>query len=280
MKSTTPVSLSGNKISMCAFLAFACLESSALSQEGPALTSRGQEETQMDLPGSFHRYYGQNVTYYRDSERSVAKIDVDADLNYDGSISNEDPADGGAFENTPPGLVVGVGELSKLILRLRPYRIDYQGDVVVTIEITGINRGAKSGKFESFEQEKSSVGRLRVWKDANKKILLLDSGDSNKRTHEFIMDATNYPANLPGVVPRTLFVEGVSVSGAYAGDLRLLTTVSHREHGTTPQSYAEDRKKWLKSFRTSFDHMLFTVKARPMEKQFVNNNAEGVWIKP
>ena len=43
------------------------------------------------------------------------------------SIDNDDPADNGAFQQTPPGLVVGVGEMSKLILRLRPYRLDFKG---------------------------------------------------------------------------------------------------------------------------------------------------------
>lgn len=260
-----------------------CVTGSACAGDGEGeffdLTSRGVE-TQMDLPASYHKYYGQNVNYYLDNERKVAKIDLDADLNYDGIVSNEDPADNGAFEATPPGLVVGVGELSKLVLRLRPYRVDYQGDVVVTIEVAGINRAAPSGRFESFAEERASVGRIRVWKDAGKEKLLLDSGNPDLLVHEFVMDATKYPANLPGTVPRTLYVEGVSQSGAYVGDLRVLTTTSHRERGRTPKTFAEDRKNQLKTFRTTFDHMLFTVTPRPMKKDFVNNNSDGVWIAP
>lgn len=244
----------------------------------------------MDLPSSYHKYFGQNVTYYKDAERKVARIDVDADLNYDGSISNEDPADNGAFEVTPPGLVLGVGEMSKVIMRLRPYRVDFLGDVVVGIEIGGINRAAKTGRFESFEEEKAAVGRVRVWKDKNKTELLLDSGDPNKLSYEFTMDAANYPANLPDSVPRALYIEGVGVSGQYAGDVRLLTTVSYRnketeakvpasEKETEAKVSASERKDTLpQTFRTAYDHMIFTVKSEPLKKSFINNNAEGVWI--
>ncbi|QTN32016.1 hypothetical protein HZ994_06625 [Akkermansiaceae bacterium] len=283
MKPNTIFPSTGNKISLCAVASLVGLAGTLLAgdENTPAqdLTARGVE-TQMDLPGSFHKYYGQNVNYYRDGERKVAKLDLDGDLNYDGTISNEDPADNGAFQNTPPGLVVGVGELSKLVLRLIPYRIDYQGDVVVTIEVAGINRSVASGTFESFEEEQAAVGRIRVWRDAAKSELLLDSGKSDKLVHEFVMDASKYPANLPGTVPRTFYVEGVRPSGAYSGDLRVLTTVTHRSHGVTAETYAEDRKRGIKTFRTTFDHMLFTVTPTPMKKDFINNNAEGVWIKP
>ena len=283
MKPNITVPISRTTLSLCTLITLACCGNTLLAGEedsGPALTSRGAE-TQMDLPGSFHRYYGQNVNYYRDAEKKVAKIDIDGDLNYDGTVSNEDPGDNGAFQNTPPGLVVGVGELTKVVVRLNPYRIDYQGDVVVSIEVTGINRATASGRFESFEKEKASVGRIRVWQDKKKTKLLLDSGDQDKLVHEFIMDANKYPANLPGTVPRSIYVEGVSPSGAYAGDIRLLATVSYRPHGTTAETFAENRKKeGLKTFRTTFDHLLFTVKKLPMKKDFVNNNNEGVWVEP
>ncbi|MBX3742176.1 MAG: hypothetical protein KF712_14380 [Akkermansiaceae bacterium] len=245
----------------------------------PAEQQRGAE-TDMDLPTTFHKYYGQNATHYRDSEKKVAKIDVDGDLNYDGVVSNTDPGDNGAFEGTPPGLVIGVGEMSKLVLRLSPYRLDFEGEVVVTIEVAGINRASKTGTFATFEEEQASVGRVRVWQDASKSKLLLDSGKSDKLVYEFIMDSAQYPANLPGVVPRTFYVEGVRPSGEFTGDVRLLTSVSCRKPGTTAEGYAEERKSWVKTFRTSFDHMLFTVRSQPAKKDFINNNAEGVWISP
>jgi hypothetical protein len=282
MKPYINAPVSAKSIPLCALLGIACLNSTLLAGEGaankgPELTSRGSE-TEMDLPSSYHKFFGQNVTYYKDAERKVARIDVDADLNYDGSISNEDPADNGAFEVTPPGLVLGVGEMSKVIMRLRPYRVDFLGDVVVGIEIGGINRAAKTGRFESFEEEKAAVGRVRVWKDKNKTELLLDSGDPSKLSYEFTMDAANYPANLPDAVPRALYIEGVGVSGQYAGDVRLLTTVSYRDKETEAKVPASERKHLPQTFRTAYDHMIFTVKSQPMKKSFVNDNAEGVWV--
>jgi hypothetical protein len=32
-------------------------------------------------------------------------------------------------------------------------------------------------------------------------------------------------------------------------------------------------------FQTAFDHLLFTVRDQPVEKEFINNNVEGVWSK-
>ena len=256
--------------------------------------SRGLE-TQMDLPADFHRYYGQRVNQWRDEERKVAKLDMDGDMNYDGTIDNEDPADNGAFESTPPGLQLGVGELTKLLIRVRPYRVDFRGEVAITLEVAGVNRAVRSGRFESFEEEVASTGRIRVWKDAAMTELLLDSADPERRFFEWVADDRVYPANLPGSFPRMVYVEGVSTAGTYPtskggptskepyvgylGDLRLLVTVSHRPKGGERESYPEYRKRFFKAFRTSFDHVLFTVRQQPQPKEFINNNAEGVWLK-
>jgi hypothetical protein len=284
MKKNITVSISPTAASVCAILALGGMGTGLFAGESakggvPAEQQRGAE-TEMDLPTTFHKYYGQNANHYRDAEKKVAKIDVDGDLNYDGTVSNTDPGDNGAFEGTPPGLVLGVGEMSKLVLRLAPYRIDFEGDVVVTIEVAGINRASKTGTFANFEEEQASVGRIRVWQDASKSKLLLDSGKSDRLIYEFVLDSAQYPANLPGVVPRTFYVEGVRSSGEFTGDVRLLTTVSCRKPGTTAEGYAQERQSWIKTFRTSFDHMLFTVRPQPAQKDFINNNAEGVWIGP
>jgi hypothetical protein len=256
-------------------------------------------ETGMDLPGDFHKYYGQRVNSWRDSEKKIAKLDLDADMNYDGTIDNDDPSDNGAFQQTPPGLVVGKGELSKFIIRLDPYRVDFLGEVVVSLEVAGINRANRNGTFESLDQELASVGHIRVWRDASKTTLLLDSSDPNMRYCEFVVDQTVYPANLPGIVPRTVYVEGLSASPQFLGDIRLLTTVSHRKRGgergvpyvyedpkgvvteqPAPAAGPESGPRFLKRFRTSFDHILLTVTDFPAQKEYINNNAEGVWIAP
>jgi hypothetical protein len=243
------------------------------------ITGGRQMETQMDVPTSFHKYFGQRINNWRDSERAVAKVDLDADLNYDGVINNNDPQDGGAFEGTPPGLQVGVGEMSRMVLRVIPYRVDFDGEVVVSLELSGINRSTASGEFGSFEEEVNATGRVRVWKDPERKVLLMDSADPNRRYVEFSTQYREYPYNLPNVIPRSVFVEGIKSSDRFEGDIRVLLTCSHRAPGTDPASFAESRRKLLKSFRTTFDHILVTVRPAPIDKEFINNNAEGNWIK-
>ena len=254
-------------------------------------------ETNNDLPGDFHPYYGQKLNRYRDLDRRIAKLDMDADINMDGVIRQNDPRDQGAFEQTPPGLIVGKQEMSKIFIDVMPYRVDFQGFAVVSLEVAGLNRGTQSGNFASFEDEQASVGRIKVWRDIDRKQLLLDSGDPSKRSVEFVVPAMRYPANLPNIIPRTVYVEGVKSSGKYLGDLRLLAVVSHRyselpEHGVTAASLAFEGKNngkeviatqaapspILKRFRTSFDHILVTVEDVPANKEFVNANAEKVWV--
>ena len=241
------------------------------------VTPAAAGETEMDLPASFHRYYGQRINQWRDSERRIAKLDVDGDLNYDGTINNDDPADNGAFEATPPGLVIGEGELTRLVVRVSPYRVDFTGEVVVTLEIEGINRAQRSGRFNSLADEVANTGRVKVWRDAGRTEFLLDSADANKRHYEWIVDDQAWPTNLPGVYPRVVYVEGVSESNRFPGDLRLLATISHRPKGGSRENYPALRKSLLSAYRTSFDHILFTVRNQPQPKEFINNNAEGVW---
>ena len=276
----------------CAFSSSAALMAGdpkgVLEPAPPAL------QTNKDIPADFHKYFGQRVNSWRDRERQIAKLDMDADMNQDGTISNTDPADNGAFEATPPGVILGVGERTRAIIRLVPYRIDFDGEVVITLEVAGINRSDKSGEFASFDEEVASMGHIRVWKDSSKKVLLLDSRDPAKRVVEFATQYKTYPYNLPLEVPRFVFVEGVSSSPIHTGDIRLLVTCSHRAIGE--ESYADltsgktsgkagepvpaEKKGIVKSFRTSFDHILFTVQPTPVPKEFINGNNEGAWISP
>lgn len=256
-------------------------------------------QTNKDVPASFHKYFGQRVNSFLDSERQIAKLDMDADMNHDGLIQNNDPADSGAFEATPPGMILGVGELSRFIIRLLPYRVDFEGEVVVTLEVEGINRGVKSGDYASLDEELASMGHIRVWKEKDKKTLLLDSRDPTKRVTEFTTQYKTYPYNLPIAVPRFVYVEGVKPSPKYIGDIRLLCTVSHRAlqtegqragdaaaNGETAAKQPQPVEKKpsilsnIKSFRTSFDHILLTVQPKPTLKQFINDNNAGVWVAP
>ena len=282
-----------------------CIPVASFAGEGPKVSVvPGQErQTHLDLPGDFNRYFGQRVNQFEDSERKVAKLDLDADLSYDGVINATDPADGGAFEQTPPGLVIGKGEMSRFVIRVYPYRIDFDGDVVISLEVTGINRDSESGEFPSLSEELAATGRIRVWKNADRKELLLDSADPNRRSVEWVADGKAYPANLPSIYPRFFFVEGVKPSPRHLGDLRLLVTISHRNKGETSRptgQWTSEREaggknpvteskstegpdagynqRLVKAFRTSFDHVLVTVAEQPHEKVFINNNAEGDWV--
>lgn len=246
----------------------ATVATSAALIAGPASPSPEPQQTDKDLAGDVSRYFGQRANLYRDNNRKLAKLDLDGDFNYDGTINNDDPADNGAFQQTPPGLVVGKGEMSKLVIRLTPYKVDYEGHAKVRIEVCGINRDDKSGSFASLADEMAGMGHIVVWRDANKKEKILDSRDANMRSHEWTLDDRVFPVNLQ-IVPRTLYVEGVGVSPRHSGDIRLLVSIFDDRSNPTP----------LKTFRPSFDHILLTVTPQPQEKVFINGNAEGVWIR-
>lgn len=257
-----------------------------------ALPERGVE-TQKDAPADFHKYFGQRINSWRDRQRQIAKLDMDADMNQDGVLSNTDPADNGSFESTPPGVVLGKGELTRMVIRLVPYRVDFDGEVVVTLEVEGINRGSRSGEYATLDEEIASSGHVRIWRNKDKKDLLIDSSDPGKRVVEFTTDYKSYPYNLPLAVPRFFYVEGVKPSPMYSGDVRILVTVSHRAPGQAsytqvtsgkgaepPVVESPPKKIGIKSFRTSFDHILLTVVPNPVPKEFINGNNEGVWVAP
>jgi len=267
------------KVTLCAFIglgAFAVINDSAIAQDnGSANVASQEKQTDLDLAGDVGRYFGQRANLYRDSNRKLAKVDLDADFNYDGTINNDDPADNGAFQTTPPGLVLGQNEMSKLVIRLTPYKIDYQGRAKVKLQVDGINREAKNGKFAEGE-ENTGMGHIIVWLDSSKKEKIVDSRDPNLRSFEWTLDERS-PANLQ-IIPRTLYVEGVSPSPKHSGDIRLLISVydDNPNYDINPKM---DPRRWVKTFRPSYDHILVTVRQKPQEKNFINNNAEGVWIE-
>ncbi len=249
--------------------------STAGVQAGPPLeVQTSATSTDLDLAGDVSRYFGQRANLYRDNDRKLAKIDLDGDFNYDGLIDNYDPADNGAFQQTPPGLVVGVGEMSKVILRLTPYKIDYNGRAKVRIQVDGIDRDQKSGRFADGA-EQAGMGHVIVWRDASRKEKILDSRDPSRRVFDWTLEQ-RWPANLQ-IIPRTLYIEGVQPSPRHIGDIRLLISV-YDDSPNDANLPKADPRSWIKTFRPSFDHILMTVRSTPQEKNFVNANAEKVWI--
>jgi len=248
--------------------------------------SSGIPPTSQDWPGSVTKYYGERPDEFKDAQREIAKVEIQGDFNYDGVISHEDPGDHGAFKRTPPGLILGVGELSKLIIYVEPYRVDFQADAVISLEAEGINRAVASGAFKNIDEEIANTSRIRIWKDPRKKELLLDSHsrDPKLRRIEWKFDNTRMAPggavtgmNLPfQPYPRTVYIEGVNPHGKYLGDVRILLAC---ENGSPDNN--GPRRGIFKRFRTTWNHFLCTVTEKPMEKEFVVPEAlQDVWITP
>ncbi len=191
----------------------------------------------------------------------LAKIDLDGDFNYDGQILNDDPTDNGAVQVTPPGLVLGLGEVTKLGLRIKPYREDWLGEAALILEVAGINRARESGEFESLEEEMDNMGHVLIYADPGLTQLLIDSRNPEMRRYVWTADSINSPATMSkdgktlitmGGLPSMFFVQGVGVSKA-EGDVRVLVKI-------------ESRRTAFQTFATTFDHNLITVAPQPHPK--------------
>ena len=218
-------------------------------------------KTDLDDPGAVDpRFFVPVGADGKVAVSSLSKIDLDADLDYDGSFDNDASTGQGQHEYLPPGLELGAGEVSRLLVRFKTYELDFTGKLLVSLEAAEVNRNATSGEGAM------SAGQIRVWRDQQRKELLIDSADPAKRRFEWTYDREK----RSGGIPRTLYVEGVKVSPQFEGDLRLLLSASHLADGDaagTPSSL----------YRAAFDHLLLTVREKPIEKEFINNNVEGVW---
>ena len=260
-----------------AFAIAALVVCSSAAVAEPAISPEGVgDPTDKDVAGDVGKYFGQRQKLVRDPNRKLAKIDVDGDFNYDGTINDFDPADNGAFQQTPPGLIVGVGELSRIVVRLTPYKIDYEGRAKVRLTVDGVNRAKKSGAFDSAEEQAAGMGHIIVW-DTDRKTKLIDTRDPNRLAYEWTLDDRAFPYNVQ-IVPRVLYVEGVSPSPQFMGDIRLLMSVTD-ENPNYVVDPKKDPSRLIKTFRPTFDHILLTVLSSPHEKHYINANAEKVWSK-
>jgi hypothetical protein len=205
--------------------ALACFTSSANAQWanwGPTWGAWGNWGPGFVYPGGypFHGYP------YQESSR-IGKVKIEGDVNYSVTIDQGDSMLGNGPKRNPYGLIVGAGEITKLLLTVEP-NADRQITVgepkvrmpfkilVASLEIRGVNLGHTRGKFASFEDEVAACGRILVWLDHTKRYLLLDSADPARRRVEW-----PYASSVP---PERVFVEGVTPTqsgGAFIVTLEL-----------------------------------------------------------
>jgi len=206
-------------------------------------------ETQRDMGSGFERAHDEVLRVLADPNANpkVFKFDIDADINHDGVI---DDYDGGWLEYTPPGMVMKVGETTKVRVTVASRYPFYPGNAIARLSLAGINRGNPTGEFSSIEEEIKSTGHLIVWSDASKSHKLLDSADPSKRVVEWIIHPGYMLPEHTGV-PTSVYVEAVGASGQYAGDVRLMAMISPQPAGPGERSF---------KFRVSEDHILFTVR--------------------
>jgi hypothetical protein len=204
-------------------------------------------ETQLDLNSGFVKKYKEMMQDLKHTTRRFFKFDLDADINHDGAINDDDS---GWLEDTPPGLVIMNGTGATARLRLTSSFPYFPGRAALTLDLRGINRASDTGEFGSFEEEVKSTGHVIVWADNTKKKKLLDTMDPNKRVIRWFLEPG---AVLPGKVgvPESIYIEATGISGKYAGDIRLMSSVE-------PAPEADGKEPEIK-FLPAFDHLLITV---------------------
>lgn len=143
----------------------------------------------------------------------IGRVKIEGDVNYSTTIDGVDAALGNEAKRNPNGLIIGAGEMTKLLLTCEP-NADRQSTVgepkvrlpfpvlVASLELRGINLADKKGRFASFEEEVAACGHVLVWLDHTKRYLLLDSSDPARRRVEW-----PYASSVP---PERVFVEGLS----------------------------------------------------------------------
>lgn len=160
-------------------------------------------------------YAGGYWNYSNPIDPFIGKVKISGDVNYSKTIDGTDAALGNHPKRNPYGLIIGAGEMTKLLLTCQP-NPDRQSTVgkpkvrlpfpilVASLEVRGINLGDKKGRFPTFEDEVANCGRVLVWLDHTKKFLLLDSSDPQRRRIDW-----PYSTHVP---PERIFVEGVEVT--------------------------------------------------------------------
>lgn len=199
----------------------------------------------------------------------LGKMSISADLNRDGFISTRGDNN---TKVTPPGLLIGTNEMTKLLLSCIPDPTSLPPKVgspkvnmkyhklALILDIRGVDLGVKSGKFKSLDREIEKCGRILVWADKTRQHLLLDSSDPLRRRLVWAY-ADSVP--LPHV-----YVEGAQA--AQPGGSYLITWELDDSFGQNAfQRFFGEPAVW--------DRLMVSVRPIGSDKPFIDN--DPVWIK-
>jgi len=198
----------------------------------------------------------------------LGKVGINADFNYDGQIWG---SEGENAKVTPPGLVIGSDEMTKVLLTCNPdpVHLPQTGSpkvmmrfhkLAVILDVRGIDLSRKNGQYRSLDKEVEKCGRILVWADKYRKHLLLDSSDVTRRRLIW-----SYADSVP--LPH-VYVEGVQA--AQPGGAHLITWELDDSYGQNAfQRFFGEPAVW--------DRLMLSVRPRGLTKP--NVDTDPVWIK-
>ncbi len=176
------------------------------------------------------------------------------DANHDGEVDLKDTNKAYAvIKSSTPGLTLRRGVLLKVgfsatarqpwpdtkLVRSPEFR-DYK--TVAGLEIKGINMMTKSGKFASLKDEIATCGRVLVWLDASRSVLMLDSANQSRRHVEWHLSE--------GPVPQFVYLEVVA-AGRTGGAFRLTGSVDDSNQHVLADKFF--------GLRTAYDHLIINA---------------------
>jgi hypothetical protein len=154
-------------------------------------------------PAWGHGWPYDTVTNKKTGKAAIGRVDIDSDLNFDGVITN-DGTEGGKQESTPPGQIIGHKQMTKVIFRITPFatprdteiKPDNLDNLICSLELRALNQSHSAGQFASEDAARQATGHVKVWSDAKRSLLLLDSRDKNKGRIEWKINSPNAPAHV------------------------------------------------------------------------------------
>lgn len=214
--------------------------------------------------------FGFGVGYFPVQDRSLGTVGITADTNYDGYLDSMDSSAGPNLKRNPPGLIVGAREMARVDLSVvhnaslqtngsPDLKFKYYKTSAI-LDLRPVNLAHRRGRFKSFQDEQARSGRVLVWLEPNRKTLLLDSSDPERRR-------VQWPAAI-SLPPKHVYVEGVAPGDS--GTVMMLTLLlDNTNMGVVADKLFGDKASW--------DAMMFSVWPTPRQKPYSDNPV--VWRK-